>query len=180
MKKTILSLLIATFALTSFSQKKTTTSAIISFDATTALDALPKADNKTVVAALDTKTGVVQFEAAIKNFTFTNPLMQEHFNDKGWMDSDQFPSAVFNGKITNLKDVKFSKNGTYSADVEGDLTIRGVTQKISSKATIVVENGKFKCSTEFSINLDNYKISANAIIAGKVSKEPKLTVSAEF
>ena len=40
-----------------FAQKKTTTSAIINFDATTSLDALPKAENKTAVAAIDTKKG---------------------------------------------------------------------------------------------------------------------------
>jgi hypothetical protein len=58
--------------------------------------------------------------------------------------------------------------------------IRGVTQKASSKATIVVDNGKLKCTAEFTINLDDYKITGNQIIAGKVSKEPKITVSAEF
>ena len=180
MKKIILSFLITTVTLSVFAQKKTTTSAIITFDATTVLDALPKAENKTVVAALDTKSGTIQFEVAIKNFVFANPRMQEHFNNKGWMDSDQFPASTFNGKITNLPGINFSKNGTYAADVEGDLSIRGVTQKISSKATIVVENDKLKCNTEFSINLDDYKISANQIIVGKVSKEPKITVTAEF
>lgn len=180
MKKIILSLLITTLTLSVFAQKKTTTSAIIAFDATTALDPLPKAENKTVVAALDTKTGTIEFEAAMKNFAFTNSRIQEHFNNEGWMNSDKFPASTFTGKITNLKAVNFSKNGTYAADVEGDLTIRGVTQKASSKATIVVENGKLKCNAEFSINLDDYKISANQIIAGKVSKEPKISVSAEF
>jgi polyisoprenoid-binding protein YceI len=180
MKKIILSLLIITLTFSAFSQKKTTTSAIIAFDATTTLDPLPKAENKTGVAALDTKTGTVQFEAAIKNFSFSNSRMQEHFNNAGWMNSDQFPASTFTGKITNLKSVNFSKNGTYNADVEGDLMIRGVTQKASSKATIVVDNGKLKCTAEFTINLDDYKITGNQIIAGKVSKEPKITVSAEF
>lgn len=180
MKKIILSLMITTLTLSVFAQKKTTTSAIIAFDATTALDALPKAENKTVVAALDTKTGTVEFEAAMKNFSFSNSRMQEHFNNAGWMNTDQFPASTFTGKITNLKAVNFSKNGTYTADVEGDLSIRGVTQKASSKATIVVDNGKLKCTTEFTINLDDYKITANQIIAGKVSKEPKITVTAEF
>ena len=51
-----------------FTQKKTTTSAIVGFDATTAIDALPKAENKTVIAAIDPSKGSVQFEAIIKNF----------------------------------------------------------------------------------------------------------------
>ena len=53
---------------------------LVSFDATTSIDALPKADNKTVIGAIDTKTGAVQFEANVKNFAFANPTMQGHFN----------------------------------------------------------------------------------------------------
>ena len=53
------------------SKKLTTTSGTISFDATTKLDALPKADNKTVVAALNTKTGEVAFGSS-KSFFFAN------------------------------------------------------------------------------------------------------------
>ena len=45
MKKTILSLAMVLAAGLLFAQKKTTTSAVISFDATTPIDALPKAEN---------------------------------------------------------------------------------------------------------------------------------------
>jgi len=180
MKKTLLAAAFMAASVILFAQKKTTTSAIISFDATTSIDNLPKAENKTVVAALDTKTGTVQFEATIKNFSFSNPRMQEHFNNKTWMDSDQFPTATFNGKITNLSAVNFSKDGTYNAKVEGDLTLHGVTKKIAAAATIVVASGKIDAKTDFSINLDDYNISAGPITQGKVSKEPKISVSATF
>lgn len=180
MKKTFLAIAFIAASAIVFAQKKTTTSAIISFDATTALDNLPKAENRTVVAALDTKTGAVQFEATVKNFSFSNPRMQEHFNNKTWMDSDQFPTAAFDGKITNPSSVNFSKDGTYTATVEGELTIRGVAQKISTPATFVVTGGKIEAKTDFSINLDDYKISAGPIAQGKVSKEPKISVVAVF
>jgi hypothetical protein len=67
-------------AVTATAQSKTTTSAIVSFDATTPIDALPKAENKTVVGMMDTKTGQVGFEAAVNNFAFSNPTIQQHFN----------------------------------------------------------------------------------------------------
>ena len=180
MKKTILSILIAAISLTSFSQKKTTTSAIISFDATTAIDALPKAENKTVVAALDTKSGTVQFEATIKNFAFTNPRIQEHFNNSTWMNSDEFPLSTFKGVITNLKKVNFEKDGTYTANVEGDLTIHGETQKITIEATIIVIGKSITATSSFSVKLEDYKINGPAVGAGKVSKDPNITISAEF
>src|SRR5689334_13567712 len=122
MKRTTL-LIAMIFATTlMFAQKKTTTSASIIFDATTSKDALPKAENKTVVAAIDPKSGSIAFEAIMKSFAFTNPMIQEHFNGEKWLNTDLFPTAVFTGKITNLSSVDFKKDGTYTADVEGELT----------------------------------------------------------
>lgn len=180
MKKTSLFLALALSTGALFAQKKTTTSAVIGFDATTSLDALPKAENKTSVAALDTRTGSVAFETVIKNFSFSNPRIQEHFNSAGWMDSDQFPVANFKGKISNLSAVNFGKNGTYTADVEGDLTIHGITQPIKSKATFVVEGSKISSKSEFKIKLEDFKVNGGAIAAGKVSKEPVISVLADF
>ncbi len=180
MKKTILLFALAFTVGATFAQKKTTTSATINFDATTAIDALPKADNKTVIASLNTKTGDVAFEAAIKSFTFSNPKIQEHFNSGGWMDSEKFATATFVGKITNVNDVNFTKNGTYSAVIEGELTMHGETKPVSTKATIVVDGKKITTTSEFSVSLADYKVNGGAIAAGKVAKEPKITVNAEF
>ena len=100
MKKAILSVLIASVSVMAVAQKKTTTSATVAFDASTAIDNLPKAENKTVIAAMDPAKNTIQFEAAVKSFAFSNPRIQEHFNQKGWMNSDEFPKATFNGTIT--------------------------------------------------------------------------------
>ncbi|MBK8610879.1 MAG: YceI family protein [Chitinophagaceae bacterium] len=180
MKKTILSLALVLATGLLFAQKKTTTSAVISFDATTALDALPKAENKTVIASLDTKTGKLAFEATIKNFAFSNPRIQEHFNNKGWMDSDNFPTAGFAGTISDLSAVKFAKNGVYMVTVKGDLTLHGVTKTIEAPATITVDGTSIKAASVFGIKLADYGVDGAAIGAGKVSKEPTITVSAGF
>lgn len=163
-----------------FAQKKTTTSATIAFDASTAIDALPKAENKTVVAAIDTKTGTVQFEATVKNFAFSNPTIQEHFNDKKWLNSDEFPSFTFKGAVADLSKVNFAKNGTYPVSVNGDLTIRGVSQKITVPATVSVGGGVISATSEFSFKLADFGITGAPLNAGKVAKEPKVTVTAEF
>ena len=180
MKKTILTLLVATASLIAGAQKKTTTSAIIVFDASTAIDNLPKAENKTVIAAVDPAKSTIQFEAAIKSFAFSNPRIQEHFNQKNWMNSDEFPKATFNGVITNPAAVDFKKDGTYTANVEGDLTIKGKTQKVKTPAPIVVAGNTLKTSASFSIKLADYDVDGPPINAGKVSKEPTITVSAEL
>lgn len=180
MKKTILSLALVLATGLLFAQKKTTTSAIISFDATTAIDKLPKADNKTVIASLDTKTGKLAFEATVKSFTFSNPRIQEHFNSAGWMDSDQFATATFTGTIGNLADIKFNVDGVYTVTVKGDLSIHGVTKAIETKGAVTVSGKSVKAAADFSIKLEDYGVNGGAIAAGKVSKEPVISVMADF
>ena len=180
MKKTILSLAMVLATGLLFAQKKTTTSAIIKFDATTSIDALPKAESKTVVATLDTKTGKVAFEATIKSFSFPNPKIQEHFNSAGWMDSDKYATATFTGKIANLSAVKFDKDGEYDVTVSGDLTLHGITKPVETGATIKVSGKSIKAITDFKVKLEDYAVNGGAIAAGKVSKEPSITVTAEF
>src|SRR5262245_52418762 len=116
MKRTILSFAVATISMVTFAQKKTSTSAIIAFDASTSIDDLPKAENKTAIAAIDPAKNTVQFEASIKNFAFANPKIQEHFNTKSWLNSDEFPKATFNGVITNPSAINFKKDGTYNVN----------------------------------------------------------------
>ena len=181
MKKTILFFAFATLLSVSFAQKKRiTTSATINFDATTSLDKLPKAENKTTIASLNTKNGDIAFEAAIKNFAFSNPKMQEHFNGATWMDSDKFPKASFKGKITNLSKVNFKSNGTYTANVEGNLTMHGVTRPVSTTATVVVAGKSVNTTANFDVKVADYGINGPAIGAGKVSTEPKISVVAAF
>ncbi len=180
MKKTMLSLTMVLAAGLLFAQKKTTTSAVINFDATTPIDALPKAENKTVIASLDTKSGTVAFEAAIKSFAFSNPKIQEHFNAKGWMDSDQYATATFKGSIVNLKEVEFNKDGTYAVSVTGDLTMHGETKPVSAKGSVTVSGKVITATSEFTVKLEDYKVSGGAIAAGKVAKEPSIKVVAEF
>jgi polyisoprenoid-binding protein YceI len=180
MKKAILflSFVVATGSL--FAQKKTTTSATVKFDASTSLDNLPKAENKTVIAAINTTTGAVAFEAAVKNFAFSNPMMQDHFNGGNWLDSDKHPAFIYKGNITDLSSVNFTKDGTYNVTTEGVITIKGVEQKLQAPATIIVKGNLIVASTDFTIKLSDFGITGAPIEGGKVAGEPKITVSAEL
>jgi polyisoprenoid-binding protein YceI len=180
MKKTIILFALAGFTTIAFAQKKkVTTSATITFDATTKIDALPKAENKTSVASINTKTGAVAFEAIMKGFAFTNPKIQEHFNEERWLDSKKYPTATFKGKITNLADVNFAKDGSYSAAVTGDLTLHGITKPVTTTATIVVAGKAVSTTSDFAITLADYGVKVDGS-AGKISPEAKITVAADF
>ncbi len=180
MKKIVLLAAFIVPAVIGFAQKKTTTSATVSFDATTPIDPVVKADNKTVIAALNMQTGDVQFEATVKNFAFANPRVQDHFNGKNWLNSDTYPTFTFKGKITDLKKVSFGKNGTYNVSVKGNLKVKETEKEITVPATIVVEGGVIKTTTDFTITLADFGVTGTSIDAGKVAKQPKITVAADF
>lgn len=180
MKQVFLFLFVLSATLFANAQKLVTTSGVIVFDATTKIDQLPKAENKTVIAAIDPAKGTIQFEASMRNFAFKNPMMQDHFNSEKWMDSENFPKASFKGNITNIDEVSFKKEGTYTANVEGVLTIKGKESKVSTPATIVVNNGLVKATANFSIKLEDYGIDGAPVAAGKVSKEPVISVNCEW
>src|SRR5689334_8833593 len=113
MKRTLLFLAFTIATGSIFAQKKTTTSGTVNFDATTGLDQLPKAQNKTVIVAMDPAKGTIAFEVPIKNFTFANPRIQDHFNGPNWLDSEKYPTSTFTGTLTNLSAINFTKDGAY-------------------------------------------------------------------
>ncbi|MEI9911309.1 MAG: YceI family protein [Bacteroidota bacterium] len=178
MKKVFLFLSFAILTGSVFAQKKTTTSATVKFDASTAIDELPKAENRTVIAAINTSTGAIAFEATVKNFAFTNPMIQEHFNGASWLNSDKFPSFTYKGTITDLSAVNFTKDGTYEVKTDGTISVKGVDQKVSTPATIVVKGTSVTATADFSIKLADFGITGAPIDGGKVSKEPKISVNA--
>ncbi len=180
MKKTSLLLLLLFVTAALQAQKKTTTSAFVSFDASTPKDALPKAENKTVIGSLDTQTGAVAFEVAVNNFVFSNPRMQEHFNGANWMNSEQYPKFTYTGTIDKIKKVKFDQNGTYDVKAEGTMTVKGISKPVKAEGKITVADGRISVSAGFSIKLEDFGVTGQPIDNGKVAKEPSVTVVAQF
>ena len=160
-----------------FAQAKKTTSASVSFDASTPADPVAKAENKTVIAALDPKTGTVAFEAAVKNFAFENKKVEEHFNAERWLNSEKFPKFSFKGKIADLKKVNFKKDGTYTVSVTGDLTVKETTKSITAPATIIVSGGKVSASAKFDVNLPSFGVMADG---KKIATDAKVSVAADL
>jgi polyisoprenoid-binding protein YceI len=96
------------------------------------------------------------------------------------MDSEKFPTASFVGTIKNPSAVNFTKDGVYKVTVKGDLTMHGVTKPVETTGTVTVSGGAIKTTSSFSVKLEDYGVDGPAVGAGKVSKEPAITVSAEF
>ena len=138
-----------------------------------------EAKNKTVTAVLDTKTGAMQFEVQMKGFEFEKKLMQEHFNEN-YVESGKFPKATFKGAVANNSAVNYTKDGTYTVNVKGKMTIHGVTKDVEAPGTIKVSVGKIDAVSTFNIQLSDYNISIPSVVKDKVSNTIKITVDTKL
>src|SRR5271157_4358881 len=111
-----------------YAQKYLTKNGYIRFYSHASLEDI-EAKNNQVNSALDITTGDFIFKVLMKSFEFKKALMQEHFNEN-YVESEKYPNANFKGKITNFSEVHFTVPGKYEANVEGDLTIHGITKHI--------------------------------------------------
>lgn len=153
-----------------FSQKMLTRSGEIKFDATVpgATD-LVYATNSTVSSIFDKTTGDLVVQAMVKSFKFKLPLMEEHFNEN-YMESDKLPKASFKGKVLNYD----GKSGNY--DVEGDLTIHGVTNKVKTKMTFAADGTKLIINGGFNVKLSDYKIAVPALAKKTLAETAKISL----
>ena len=134
-----------------------------------------EAHNNQVNSALNTETGAIVFKVLMKSFVFEKALMQEHFNEN-YVESDKFPNSTLKGKITNLDDIDFSKNGSYDAEIEGSLTIHGITTNVNEKGTFTVSNDGIKGDSKFMVKLEDFDISIPGAVTGKIAEEIEVTV----
>jgi polyisoprenoid-binding protein YceI len=134
-----------------------------------------EAVNKTVTAVLDSKSGAIQFAVQMKSFEFEKQLMQQHFNEN-YVESDKYPKSEFKGTITNNSAIDYNKDGTYSTQIKGQLTIHGVTKNITTTGTLKITGGNIDASSTFNVLLSDYNIKVPAIVKDKVSNTIKIAV----
>ena len=177
MQKIILGITFLMLAVSSLeAQKFFTRNGVISFNSDTPVEKI-KAFNSSATSVIDTESGKMEFAVLIKGFQFPNALMQQHFNDN-YLESDKFPKAVFKGQIDDPSQVNFSKAGTYTAKVSGELTIHGITQPKVVEATFVVEDGSIEGTSQFGVEVADHKIDIPIKVKDNIAKT--ITVKAEM
>ncbi len=148
------------------------------FIASTPLENI-EAHNGQVVSILNAADGTIQFSMLIKSFEFKIALMQEHFNEN-YMESDKIPKAGFTGKLTNLDNVDFNKNGSYPVEVTGDITIHGITKPVTTKGTLTVSGNSVKATANFIVRPKDYDIEIPAVVENKIAKEVEVNVDVTY
>ena len=175
--KTLLTLLLFTMpAKILIAQIYTTKTATVSFHSHTWLEDVD-AVNKNSGAVIDIVKKNIAFSMLLKEFVFQKKLMQEHFNEN-YVESDKYPKSTFSGSYTGNVDI--NKNGIYPINVQGKLTLHGVTKDINVPATLTVNNGMLTGMSTFKLNPKDFNISIPFIVRDKIEKENTVKIKADW
>lgn len=134
-----------------------------------------EAVNNQVNAALNISTGDLVFKVLIKSFTFEKALMEEHFNEN-YLESDKSPTSTFSGKVVNISEMDFSQDVKYTAEVEGTLTIHGVSRPVKASGTLEGKDGKIIGKSVFTVNTKDYDIKIPSAVVKNIAESIEITV----
>lgn len=158
-----------------FSQKMMTRSGEIKFEASMPSFEEIAATNKSASCIFDQKTGEFVVLGLVKEFKFKVPLMEEHFNEN-YIESSKFPKASFKGKVANYDATKITSTKT-TYDLEGDLTLHGVTKKVKTKIYLFLKDGKVVATSNFNVKAKDYSIAIPSLVKNKIAEDIKIGIN---
>jgi hypothetical protein len=135
-----------------------------------------EARNQQVAAVLDFGSGQLAFSIPIKGFVFKRTLMQEHFNEN-YMESDKYPKATFSGHFVGFDAAALATAGPHEVQVEGDLTMHGVTHRIQVPASVEVKGGQLLAFAVFPVAPADYKIEIPLLVRDHIAKVVSVRVA---
>ncbi len=138
-----------------------------------------EATNTNGLVVIDAASGQIECSVLIKGFQFEKALMQEHFNEN-YMESHKYPKGLFKGTIANMKEINLTKEGTYTAKVNGNLTLHGVTKTISIPGQVIVKGGKITVSATFEILVADYNIVIPKVVRENIAEKVKININADL
>ena len=140
----------------------------VSFFSSTPIEDID-ARTQQVAAVLDLGTGQVAFSLLVKSFVFKRTLMQEHFNEN-YIESDKFPKATFSGRFVGLDAATLATAGPHAVQVEGDLTLHGVTHHVRTPATVELRGGQLLAQATFPVASADYNIEIPLLVRNSIAK----------
>lgn len=129
------------------------------------------------------KTGSGKLVIDAKTIKTGIDLRDDHMNGEMWLNTAKFPTIEF-----ETTSVKSSGGSNYT--VTGNLTMRGVTKKVTTKATVSYLAGTtataqkgfkgdiVRVKTSLKVNLSDFGISIPAPAKGKVSNSVTIGITA--
>ena len=175
MKKVIIATIFLLVGNIVFSQKLITRAGEVRFEASMPAFEEIAGTNSTVSCILDERTGDFVALVLVKAFKFKSPLMEEHFNEN-YMESSKFPKSTFKGKIVNFDAKKLSAKAS-EFDLEGDLTLHGVTKKVKTKIALLLNAEKISAKSLILVKPQDYNIEIPNLVKGKIAENVKVLIN---
>ena len=138
-----------------------------------------RAENDQAVSIIDTQTGEIVASMLMRSFNFRKALMEEHFNEN-YVESDKYPKATFRGKIVNLSEIDFAKDGSYTLDITGEISLHGATQPLTVKAEAVMRGGTLEAKAVFPLKVKDFKIEVPRLVINNIAEVVEVTVSFNY
>lgn len=138
-----------------------------------------KAETQQVVSILDLKEGKIVATMLMRSFNFRKALMQEHFNEN-YVESSKYPKASFMGTVTNMEELDLKKDGKYTLDVKGEITLHGVTMPLEVKAEATVSNGALQARAVFPLTVKDFKIEVPRLVVDNIAEVVEVTVAFNY
>lgn len=138
-----------------------------------------EAHTQQVVSVLDVQSGEIAASMLMRSFNFRKALMEEHFNES-YVESHKYPKAVFKGKITNIGNLDFEKDGNLTLDVNGEITLHGVTKPLRIKAEATVAAGKIQAKALFPLTVADFEIEVPRLVINNIAEVVEVTVSFDY
>jgi len=175
MNKIFLLLLFTTFNLVS--QTYLTRTGSTEFKASVDAFEPIKASNNSTTVILKTNSGDLAAQLFITAFKFKVALMQEHFNEN-YMDTNEYPKAIFIGNLNNFNLSKISEVKQYS--LSGKLMIRGIEKEISTIANVNLDDEKIIISATFSVSPQDFNIKIPYAVRKKIANKINISLKYEL
>lgn len=168
-------LLFAAFGPTHAQSKYMTKTGKVTFFSATPIEDI-EATTQQVAAVLNMGTGQLAFSLPMKSFVFKRTLMQEHFNEN-YVESDKFPRATFAGRFVGFEPATLAAAGPHAAQVEGDLTLHGITRHILVPATLELKGGQLLALATFLVASADYGIEIPLLVRNNIAKTVSVRVT---
>jgi polyisoprenoid-binding protein YceI len=129
----------------------------------------------------DESKASVTVEAAAKSLTNVDKDMSD-FERRGFQDvlhnsvleSERFPSITFRSvSVTDLR--RIAENRTFT--LNGDLTLRGVTRKVSIPVSLTLKNGQLRATGEAKFRQSDFKMKPYTGALGSIKIGDEVKVS---
>lgn len=124
---------------------------------------------------INAKDNTFRFTVSMSTFKgFNSALQKEHFLEN-YVEDELYPKAQFSGKI--IEDINYKIPGTYQVRAKGTFELHGVSQHKIIPAKIIVSNqDKLRITTQFILNLHEYKIKVPKLVHKKVAENIYISV----